>query len=655
MSSGKLKGRTHDARLSGRLLATPTLTPDYVQRELEERVGAQLPPQIAQAILKTGNFQRLNRVAHTLKKIISHSGENSEAALNRFSDEGLSRLLTLHPGAFFMISRAAREGTPDALAALSNRELSSAFSKDPAKIASAFARIGRVAAKSREGAFFLLSQEPVATAFARNPKLVADAFARIGTHAPEAFWALASEDASREFAKRPANISRALRRIGKAAGDAAGTAFWAIEREGIFPMFLENPSRVASLFSRIGKSAGGGPSWEAFRVIGSEEVAMAFAKNPKKVTDALVRIGRAAGEAAEYAFSALRPLGAEFAKDPAKVAGIFEEACRICGRKKEAAFGLMSKRLVAKELSLDPSRITKLAEASAYSLILLTLSEAEKTGKPENVKEVLSLLDNPDKIPAKALIGNLSDYKGKWKAGRKLAREAGVTIEDREVFINFAYAQGTIGAQKTRELYNEFGIEYFARYSKKELESLYGHIGDKADGRPLLLVMQGKYDDIGVLYDAQMFGVRRELVEKGYYNIIFVEAENEREFYEKAEKFGEKYFGISALMIGAHGTADSIRLGPGSSEESLLDLTDEAEMRALRPLFSEDLTIVLNSCSTGKGKESIGPRISRTWGATLFAPELRTRITSFELTGEGELIRPIYRKGGKVFVNWVEQ
>jgi hypothetical protein len=654
MSSGKLKGHARKERGKGKLLATPSLTPDYVQMKLEERVGVQLPPQIAQAILKTSNFRRIHRVAHTLKKIISSSRHNSEAAINRFGNSNLARLLVLHPGAFFMVARAAREGTSDALAALSHRELASAFAKNPAKISSAITRIARAAGKEREGAFFFLSQKAVASAFARSPKTLTDAFVRIGRHVPEAFWALATEEASREFAKEPTRISRALRRVGKITGNAAGAAIWAIERDGIFPAFLENPAKMANMFSKISRSAGKG-AWDAFRLIGSEQVAPLFAKNPGKVADAMARIGAAAGEYGEHAFSLLKNFAADFAKNPSKVAGTFEELCNIYGRRAGAAFALMSKKPIAKELSKDISILKKLAEASTYTFIFIGLTQAEKSGDPKRIRQALSLLNDPKKLIDGYGVSNLVAHRNKWEAGRKLAREAGVKIEDREVFINFAYAKATIGSEAAIAIHKEYGIEYFARYSKEELESLYNHISEWVDERPLLLMAYNKCDGLNVFYDAEEFGVRDELVEKGHYNIIFVEAEDEREFYEKAEKFGEKYNGISSLLVAGHGTEGTIRLGPGETEERFLDLSDEEEIARLSPLFAEKPQVILASCATGKGKNSIGAQISRSWGAELHASEVPTVINSFKLDKQGKIIKPVYRRGGKVFVNGVEK
>lgn len=810
MPSGKMQKQAHPETGSGRLSATPTLSPDYVQGKLEEQVGAKLPPQIAQAILKTGNFQRLHRVAHTLKKIISSSGEFSEAAINRFSDSNLARLLVLHPGAFFMIARAAGGGTPDALAALSNRELSSAFAKNPAEIASSMMRIARTAGEAREGAFFLLSQEEVASAFARSPKTLTDAFARMGRHAQDAFSVLASKKASSAFAKEPTRISRAMRRIGKDAGGSAGAAFLALQRDAILREFLDNPTKIAAAFSLIGKGAGKGAR-EAFRLIGSDAAASAFLANPQKVADSIAKIGLAAGEASEEIFTALgckeaasaffrdpeavtdalmkisnaagdnaihafllisqKSVASAFAKDvqgvsgaivrmceaagdgagfmlsflsredvapdfakdvqglsghiiemckaagseaanifwvmnseniattfaenveklsgffsaikkakgvkseyafaalgaamgmkqfmqslysmPDATADAFVESARICGRKQKYLFSTVSsmvRRGVATDFFSEPGKLMKLSEASVYSSVLFNLEMFMKNGEGEKALRTLEMLDEPEKIAGRYAIPNLTAYRNKWGEGRRIARSAGITFEDREVFINFAYAAGTIGQEKAIAIYNEYGIEYFARYGKETLEGLYEHIGEEADSRPVFLVISSKYDYTGSLY----FGSRERhtnLWKDGYYNVVFAEAEKEREVYGKIGKFGDKYFGISRFQVSAHGTARSIILGPGTSEENLLDLSDYEELSALANMFAEEPLIILDSCSSGEDRALIASAISEALGAELVAPQGPTSIKRYLRDDEGNVTGAVYKKekSGAVF------
>jgi hypothetical protein len=238
-------------------------------------------------------------------------------------------------------------------------------------------------------------------------------------------------------------------------------------------------------------------------------------------------------------------------------------------------------------------------------------------------------------------------YLENWEEGRKLARKAGVKIEDREVFLNFAYAQDKIGEEKAIALHKAFGIEYFARYSQEELDDAYAQIRKMLTGedtRPVLFRVYNKYDWNKAFYSSDM----SKVVEKGYYQVIPIEVETEGEFFEMARRIG-RYSKVSAALFGGHGEAGNLRLGPGESEEYFLDLTDKKEFELLEQILGENPLIILEACSTGK---ELGPKVSKELGATVFAPKAPSSLLGFGFAANGRIKSVRYSKGvGAKFVS----
>jgi hypothetical protein len=510
-----------------------------------------------------------------------------------------------------------------------------------------------------------LIEEVVKTGEPSRLRKVSDALEQIslsaGKNAKETLALFQNEDLSAMLVANPKEFAR----MAKAAMGLPAEAFKAVLH--FKEEFSREPKRITDAIVRIAEATCKDTS-QAFNPQGLmflhnlEPIAKAFAKNPEEVSKAFESIFNTYKEESKYAFWTLIPFAEAFAKNPAKAAETFSEISRLCGRRRKAvlsvAFGV-AKFLEGRDFTKDFSRLQKLAESAAYSNLTNQLKEAisdenvKKKGKRAARGEalyLLSVLDHPEEIIEEYGMGSLPEYRDKWEEGRDLAFSAGIKFDDREVFMNFAYAKETIGAQKTRAIYREYGIEYFARYSKKELESLYEHIGEKEDNRPLLLIGNNKSDYNGGFY-ADM-ETRTLLTERGKhnkYNVIIFEAETEEEFYEKATKFGEKYFGISVLIIGGHGSANSITLGPGDSEENQLDLSDIKELKKLHGLFAENPIIILDSCSTGANEKAIGAHISEVWGAYLFAPAVPTYVDEFVLNNDGSIMDVLYAKGRRKF------
>ncbi|MBN2121920.1 hypothetical protein JW721_02595 [Candidatus Micrarchaeota archaeon] len=645
----------------GRLAMAPSLDNSYVQEQLQKMVGTKVPEELANAIVETGQASKVREIAEALENIIEYSGMESEHAVNCFEDESLAKSFVSHTESFVSISEAAKKGTKEAFDALKQEDISRAFAKNPEKATDAFVRIAWEAGTHQGDAFWTLARKPIAAAFAKDMDKTGHALERIGiaagTHAGDAFWALGRLPIAKAFAKNMEQTTKALEDIGTAAGAHSGDAFWLLGSRDIAPLFGKKPSQVADTFVSI-VEASGEYSGRIFTRLGKKGVIEHFAKNMDGVVDAFSRISESNGLGKEYAMGVICTeefIGGKFAT-PSQLADAFVESADICGRKNIRMFSMLLYGPLRKAMAADPTRIAKLAEASTYTPILRTVIDMVKNDDPAEAKQISRLLDNPSEL-AKTAITSLLLHRSEWEAGRALAKASGVRVEDREVFINFAYAEENIGAEKTKAIYREYGIEYFARYSKEELEDLYEHIGETEDNRPLLLIAYNKSDDTNVFYLPEIVGEREILERKGHYNIVFVEAENKAELFEKAKKFSEKYFGISDIMIGGHGTAKSIRLGPGlngTPEGNFLNLLDMKDLEALKGLFADDARVFLASCSTGKDEKAIGARISDAWDAELVAPKQPADILGFDLDEKGRITGPIYNVDEGLFIDGVE-
>ncbi|MBN2122507.1 hypothetical protein JW721_05655 [Candidatus Micrarchaeota archaeon] len=379
----------------------------------------------------------------------------------------------------------------------------------------------------------------------------------------------------------------------------------------------------------------------------------------------LISILKAAGTGAASAFYLLdtHTVAKAFEADPKKVAKELIEISKICGRGAGLFFDIMNNGELPEVFAKRPEDTLKIAEASACWGIIVDLKDRPSEGFFDALVEAVDKYDAMEKEEghyyslcinysgqpepfSRITYTDVSQYREKWEDGRKLAREAGVKIEDREVFLNFAYAQDKIGKEKAIALHREFGIEYFARYTQKELDDAYEQIGrmsKKTDKRPVLFRVYNKYDYNKAFYSSDMSRV----VEKGYYQIIPIEVETEEEFFRMARKFG-KYSKISAVLFGGHGQEGNIRLGPGESEEYYLDLNDKREFELLGKILGENPLIILEACSTG---QKLGPKMSWAFGATLFAPKAPSSLMGFEFGDKGEILSVKYSKGvGAKFV-----
>jgi hypothetical protein len=595
-----MASRMKPKKKSGKLSLKPALEISYVEEQLKGAAGF-VPYAVSKEVAQSGDTSKIREIRDSLSKIAKAAGDKPKSALRALADRNLARMFVANPQEFVKMAKAAKEAAKPAFMLLKQGPLAMLFEADPAKTAASLIKIAKAAKGDADDAFWLLGREQVAASFAWDQDRMIDAFTLL--------------------CRSPINDKTQM--------------LWLLGKNEIVGQFAQNPMIYAKSFFDICRASGKNYSYSLSIV--NNKILPAFANNPEEFSEAFLRIYSSSGNMGK-AFRALENFLGDFVRDPVWTSEMFAQMSRICGRRKRQFFSLLSNKDIADALHNDSGEALKLAEASCYSNILHHLGEYAEKGDTGSIAITILALESPFTLEGPYGMGPLPDYKDKWEEGRQLARAAGVAIDDREVFINFAYAKDKIGAEKTKALYKEYGIEYFARYSKKELENLYGHIGENADHRPLLLVAHNKYDFNGAFYHpSRKDRIRKPLIYGGHYNVIFFEAGSEYEFYELAKKFAGKYFGISAFMIGGHGNEGKIRLGPEIGEEAFLDLNDKSEMKLLENLFAEDALVILDSCSTGANEEAIGALISLLWGASLIAPKLPANIKIFLRSQDGAI------------------
>ncbi len=212
-----------------------------------------------------------------------------------------------------------------------------------------------------------------------------------------------------------------------------------------------------------------------------------------------------------------------------------------------------------------------------------------------------------------------------YRRGRALARRLIRGVDDPNIFLNFAYAIDEVGVGATTAIYRRYGIRHFARFSDDMLEQLNETITEGVT-KPTILVFHPASDYNGAFY----VGGRRldELLDD--YNVIIYERSDEEGFYGAISDFGERFGTTSTMIIAGHGQPSSITLGE-QTETGQLDLTDEAELAQISTVLGPSPTVILESCSTGAGPDSIGAMMSRVLGARLYAPTKPGYLADFHI------------------------
>jgi hypothetical protein len=217
-----------------------------------------------------------------------------------------------------------------------------------------------------------------------------------------------------------------------------------------------------------------------------------------------------------------------------------------------------------------------------------------------------------------------------YRRGRALARTLIPGCNDPAIFLNFAYGIDTVGEARVANLYRNFGLRYFARYSEDMLAQIHDNIGGAE--RPPVLVIFPHSD-----YNGAFYGEGRQFDKLlRTHSVVVYERADEQGFYQAVRDFRRRYGSTGTIIIGGHGSPTTITLGEGN-ELGQLDLSDEDELREIGTVLSPGGTVILDSCSTGASSESIGALISEVLGARLFAPQTPGNISQLHVSRSGRI------------------
>lgn len=176
-------------------------------------------------------------------------------------------------------------------------------------------------------------------------------------------------------------------------------------------------------------------------------------------------------------------------------------------------------------------------------------------------------------------------------------------------------------------LRDEWGVKDFGRYPADMLKMQYERRDDVS--RPYGVIIMPRSDWNGAFYYNRF--LFRDLLEEvqGDFNLRVAECEGKVELIWYLRKFNEKYNAkdgkgqkISLMVLGGHGTENTITFGRSYKKSDVLKIDDleRAVSNEPREYLEENPTFILASCSTGADK-GIGQKLSAKFEAKVFAPE----------------------------------
>lgn len=202
------------------------------------------------------------------------------------------------------------------------------------------------------------------------------------------------------------------------------------------------------------------------------------------------------------------------------------------------------------------------------------------------------------------------------------------------LLLDYTYAFSFLNESYIELINSKFNVDFFLRYEKDLLlYQLEAATSSLLENKLLAIAVLQKEDYNGVLY--KFSKNLRKLVNK--YKILFYEVSNEEEFYKTLKNVYEEFGKINVLIIAGHGDERGTAFSYKESEKETLDISDEKEIEKLKGFFDEKSSIIMFSCSTGKGNENIASLLSRTLEVTVFAPSENISNVDFIFDERGEI------------------
>ncbi len=227
-----------------------------------------------------------------------------------------------------------------------------------------------------------------------------------------------------------------------------------------------------------------------------------------------------------------------------------------------------------------------------------------------------------------------------WKEGSSRVRRAYPRPDPRTtdfkkvILVNLKKIQEveTENPGTCRFLYDEFNIADFGRYPTKLLLKQREEFDSLKNPYGVIIFPRADWNSAFYAKNDALEGLHGQL--KGEFTLRFAECEGKVDVVRMLQKFDKLYnpsdgsgHKISLLILGGHGTENSIQFGGGGKKHELYtkDLARKVSGKAGEYLDQEP-TIILTSCSTGADR-GIGQELSRRFGAKVVAPKEPTGLS----------------------------
>lgn len=173
-------------------------------------------------------------------------------------------------------------------------------------------------------------------------------------------------------------------------------------------------------------------------------------------------------------------------------------------------------------------------------------------------------------------------------------------------------------------LRKEFGIANFGRYSPDLLVNQYKERDSFDKPYGVIIYAKDNCNNLALFNNNFILSEFSQSLENKYL-LRIIEVESKRDIIKRLILLDKKYGAqqkISFVILGAHGETDKMQLGKGNKNMDVLSIDEVSieTMSKFRRFFSEDVTFILNSCSTGS-EGGIGQQLSSTLSCQVIAPD----------------------------------
>jgi len=188
-----------------------------------------------------------------------------------------------------------------------------------------------------------------------------------------------------------------------------------------------------------------------------------------------------------------------------------------------------------------------------------------------------------------------------------------------------------------KKLSEEYGIQSFGRYPK---ELLLRQLETEDDlETPYGIMLNPREDWNGGFYnDQKVFSDFANSAQDEKMNVRVFECESKIDAAKKLIRLQRKYGAgqkIQFAIIGGHGNEGLLEFGQEERKTLKKDDLEKKAMQELRGFFSENATIVLNSCSTGDDF-GLGEMMSELEHINVVAPDQPTSLRLMTVQRQGE-------------------